>query len=282
MKTKSNLLLFATLIGGLLFSYIFWEEWLALNLFIYSVFIITVTLFNDEVIKSTKFKIYALAHLLAAVLMVVNNSDLTAVAYYISLILFVGFAHYQAVRTVYVAAMATAIQTITVPATLIKRLSDVKIGNFDLKPIFRPIKYIILPIIILFIFTAIYTGANEVFAHYLESTFTGIYDFFNKIFGFIFQDLSLPRFFHFCLGILVTTALLLTFYNKSIEKLEASCSEKLLRIRRSQKPRSIWYEVAHTFTSQLITKKMALKTEYIIGVISFVSLNLPVIVRKSY
>lgn len=274
MKTKSNFLLLSTLIGGLLFSYIFWKEWLGLNQLIYSVFIITITLFNSEIIKSAKFKIYAVAHLLAAVLVEVNNSDLTAVAYYISLILFVGFAHYQAVRTVYIAGVATALQMLTVPATLIKRLSDIKIGNFDLKPVFRPIKYILLPLIILFIFTAIYSGANQVFGHYLEVTLTNISNFLSDIFGFIFQDLSLDRFFHFCLGVLISTGLIITFYNKSIEKLEASCNEKLLRIRRSQKPRSIWYEVAHTFTSQLITKKMALKTEYIIGVISFVSLNL--------
>jgi len=273
MKNKSNLLLISTLIGGLLFSYIFWDQWLALNQLIYSVFIITVTIFNQELIKSTKFKMYALAHLLAAVLVVVNNSALTAVSYYVSLMLFIGYAHYPALKTIYIAVLATIVQMVTVPASLIKRLSDVNIGKFNLKPVFRPIKYIILPIIILIVFTAIYSGANEVFAHYMDLLLTNISNFFNNIFGFIFKDLSLPRFFHFCLGILVTAGLIITFYNKSIEKLEASCNEQLLRIRRSQKPKSIWYEVAHTFTSQIITKKMALKTEYVIGFISFISLN---------
>jgi len=274
MKTKSNFLLLSTLLGGLLFTYIFWEKWLGLNELIYSVFIISVTFFNSEVAKSPKFKIYALAHLLAAVLVVVNNSALTSVSYCISLLFFVGFAHYPAVRTIYIAALATAIQVITIPATLIKRLSEVKIGKFNLKPIFRPVKYILLPLLIIFVFTMIYSGANHIFGHYLETTFTGIYNFFNSIFGFIFQDLSFPRFMHFCFGTLLTAGLIITFYNKSIEKLEAGCNEKLLRIRRSKKPRSIWYEVAHTFTSQIITKKMALKTEYIIGLISFISLNL--------
>ncbi|WP_412468017.1 DUF4173 domain-containing protein [Pedobacter sp. KLB.chiD] len=274
MTTKSNFLLLSVLIGGLLFSYIFWEEWLGLNQLIYSIFILTITYFNSEVPKSNKFKIYALAHLLAAVLVVVNNSVLTSVSYCISLLFFVGFAHYQAVRTVYVAAIATVLQLITVPAGLIKRFSELKIGNFNLKPIIKPIKYIILPLIIIFVFTSIYSGANEIFGHYLETTFNGIYNFFNNIFGFIFRDLSLPRFMHFCFGLFLTAGLIITFYSKAIEKLEASCNENLLRIRRSQRPRSIWYEVAHTFTSQLITKKMALKTEYVIGLISFVSLNL--------
>ncbi|MEH3115591.1 DUF4153 domain-containing protein [Pedobacter terrae] len=274
MTRKSNFLLLSTLLGGLLFSYIFWEEWLALNQLIYSIFIIIITLFNSEVAKSKKFKLYALAHLLSAVLVVINNSVLTSVSYCISLLFFVGFAHYQAVCTIYVAALATVLQFVTVPASLIKRFSELEIGNFKLNPLFKPIKYIILPFFIIFVFTSIYSGANEIFRHYLETTFTGIYNLFNNIFSFIFRDLSFPRFMHFCFGLFLTAGLIITFYNKSIEKLEASCNEKLLRIRRSQKPRSIWYEVAHTFTSQLITKKMALKTEYIIGLISFVSLNL--------
>jgi len=274
MKTESNFLLLSALFGGLLFSLTFWEERLALNQLMYSIFILIVTTLNSEVAKSNKFKIYALAHLVAALLVVVNNSDLTLVTYFISLILFVGFAHYQAVKTIYIAIMATFIQMVTVPASLIRRLSEIKIGNFNLKPVFRPIKYILLPLFILGIFTAIYSGANQVFAHYLEVTFNGISEFFNRIFGFIFRDLSLPRFFHFCWGVVVTAGLIITFYNKAIEKVEARCNENLLRIRRSQKPRSIWYEVAHTFTSQIITKKMALKTEYVIGFISFVSLNL--------
>ncbi|GGG93757.1 DUF4153 domain-containing protein [Pedobacter zeae] len=274
MKTTSSFLLLSTLLGGLLFSYIFWDKWLGLNQLIYSIFIITVTFLNSEVAKSNKFKIYASAHLLAAVLVVVNNSVLTSVSYNISLLFFVGFAHYQAVRTIYVAAMATTLQFITVPATLIKRLSELKIGKFDLKPVFKPIKYILLPLFIIFVFAAIYSGANQIFAHYLETTFTGIYNFFNNIFGFIFQDLSLPRFMHFCFGLFLTAALTITFYNKGIEKLEAGCKEKLQRVRRDKKTRSLWFQVVHTFTGQIITKKMALKTEYIIGLISFISLNL--------
>lgn len=275
MKNKSNLLLLSVLLGGLLFNYLFWMERLAINLLIYSLFIIVATFFATDVMKTSKFKIYASAHFLAAALVVINNSDLSLVAYYISMLLFVGFSHYQSIRTIYIAFFTAVLQFITVPIGLIKKLSEVKVGNFSLKPILRPIKYIILPLIIVFIFTGIYSGANKVFAHYLELMSANIGDFLYNIFGFIFKDFSIQRFVHFCFGVFVSGGLLITFYiNRNIENAEANCKEKLLRIRRSQKPKSIWYEIVHTFTSQLITKKLALKTEYIIGIISFIALNL--------
>jgi hypothetical protein len=275
MKNKSNLLLLSVLLGGLLFTYLFWMERLAINLLIYSIFIITVTFFATDVVKSTKFKIYASAHFLAALLVVINNSDLSLVAYYISMMLFVGFSHYQSIRTIYTAFFTAVLQFITVPISLIKKLSEVKIGNFSLKPILKPIKYIVLPIIILFIFTAIYSGANKVFAHYLELMSTNIGDFLYNTFGFLFKDFSIQRSVHFCFGVLVSGGLLIAFYlNRDIENIEASFNEKLLRIRRSQQPKSIWYEIVHTFTSQIVSKKLALKTEYIIGIISFIGLNL--------
>lgn len=274
MKIKSNYLLLATLIGGLLFNYLFWMEEPGLNLLFYSIFIIGITFFNDEVVKSTKFKIYAAAHFLAATLAVVINSDLSIITYFFSLVFFVGYSHYQSIKSIYAAFLAAILQFITIPFSLVKRLSEVKVGNYNFKPIIRPIKYIVLPIFIVFVFTMIYSGANRVFQHYLEVTFVSIGDFFYNTFGFIFKDLSFGRFMHLCFGTLVTGGLLITFYSSVIEKIESYFNENLSRKRRDKRITSIWNEVINTFFGQLINKKLALKTEYIIGIISFAALNL--------
>ncbi|MFC3559400.1 DUF4153 domain-containing protein [Pedobacter jamesrossensis] len=274
MKTKSGYLLLSTLIGGLLFSSTFWMERMAVNSLLYSIFIIIITFFNNEVTKSAKFKVYAAAHLLAVILVIVNNSSLTLVAYYISLILFIGYVHYQTIRSIYAAFLAAILQFITTPISLIKRLSEVSIGNFNLKPIISPIKFILLPLFILFVFTMIYSGANHVFGHYLEVTFTSIGTFLNNTFGFIFQNLSFGRFMHFCFGTLVTGGLLITFYNKGVEKVESYFGESFLRKRKNKGESSVCNEVVKTFFGQIVNKKMALKTEYIIAIISFSALNL--------
>lgn len=281
MKTNSNYLLLATLIGGILFNLIFWSERLALNLLIYSLFVLTITFFNDEVIKSSKLKIYGLVHLFAAVLVVVNNSDLSLATYYISFLLFVGFSHYQSIRTIWVSLLATALQLIAIPATAFRRLSDLQFGNFSVKPLLRPLKYIILPAIIVFIFIGIYSGANEIFEKYASQLGDSIANVLRQVFGTIFKDLSFGRFVHLCLGIALTGGLLITFSDRIFEKIESNLDEKLLRKKKNSITKVLWNEIAQVFLGRVISKKMALKTEYIIAVISFVSLNFLLLLLNS-
>lgn len=274
MKTKSNVLLLTTLFGGILFSFLFWKEGMALNLLVYSLFILSATAINTDIIKSRKFFLYAFAQLFAAVMVILNNSDLSIITYFISMLLFVGFVHYQAIKTIFSALLAALLQIIVIPASLARKLSEFEIGGFSLKPIFRLIKYLVFPILIVIIFTGIYSSANEVFNHYLNSVLYQVSITSDHLFGFIFNDLSLPRFFHLCFGLLLTGGLIITFYNRSIENAESGYAEQLLRKKRIDKAKSIWYDIANTFGGQTLTKKLALKTEYIIGIISFLALNL--------
>jgi hypothetical protein len=274
MKNKSNLLLFSALLGGLLFTFLFWKERLALNLLIYSIYLLIVTFINPDVVKSNKLKIYGLAHLLAAVLVVVNNSDLSVATYYISLLIFIAFAHNQQIRTVFTAFAAVILQLVTVPFNAIQQLSMVSVGSFKLKPLFTLIKYLFIPVIIVTIFACLYAAASNVFAHYAEEMLTYIGNFFENILHFFFKDLSIERIMHFCFGLVLTSGLLLAFFDKSLEKAELKCKEQLVRIRRSLGQKTIWYHIVQTFTGNLLTRKMALKTEYIVGIISFTALNL--------
>lgn len=274
MKHKSNFLVLSALYGGLLFNYLFWTERLALNLLIYSLYILTITYFNKDIIKSYKFKVYAAAHLFAAIFVVINNSDLTIITYYISLLLFIGFSHYPQIRSVFTAVIATVLQFITLPFNFIQSLSTVSIGKFNLRPILKFAKYVVIPILMVAFFTVTYMVANEVFAHYVDTLVLNISDFLGNIFGFFFKDLTLIRFLHFCLGTIVTGGLLFTFFNHKLGKSESKCTEKLERIRKNPNHQTIWRETIEIFSTNLLTRKLALKTEYITGVISFVALNL--------
>lgn len=274
MKNKPTFLLLSTLFGSLLFNFLFWKERLALNLLLYSIFILAVTYFNPDVTKSTKFKIYGLAHLLSAILVVINNTDLSIATYYISLLVFIGISHNQQIRTLFAAGLAAILQMITTPYNAITNLSKISIGNFNLKPVFRLIKYIIIPFIAVIFFTCLYAAANELFAHYLETILTSIFNFFEGILRFFFDDLDIERFFYFCFGLLLTSGLLLPLLNKRLENAELKASEQLRRSRRGSSQKTLWYLVMETFAGNLLSRKMALKTEYIIGAIMFVALNI--------
>ncbi|MNK98274.1 hypothetical protein D3C87_1186330 [compost metagenome] len=236
-------------------------------------YLIIIHCVNTDIVKSPKFKIYALAHLLAAILVVINNSDLTICSYYISLLLFVGFSHYQQIRTVFAAAIAAILQLITIPFNFIQSLSTAAIGRFNLKPVLKFAKYIFIPVFIVSLFTIFYSAANDVFAHYGEAILINISEHLSTFFSFFFKDISLERFLHICLGMIVTGGLLFTFFDRHLEKAEAKCNEELVRIRRKPGQKTIWYEIVQTFSGNLLNKKLALKTEYITGIISFIALN---------
>ncbi|WP_316832021.1 DUF4173 domain-containing protein [Pedobacter aquatilis] len=274
MKNKSNFLLLSAFVGGLLFSFLFWEERLAINLCIYSIFLLTITWLNPDVTKTTKFKFYGMAHLLAAILVVINNSDLTLVSYYISLMLFIGFSHNQQLRTVFTSLLSTVLQMLTIPFNAIRNLSEVTVGNFNLKPVFRLIKYVFIPVLIIIVFSSLYAAANSVFAHYTEQVLVSIGDVFDAIFGFIFKDLSFPRFIHFCFGLIVTGGLIITFSDKALQNFELKFKEQLFRIRNNSNQKTIWFELAKTFSGNLLIRKLALKTEFITALLSFTALNL--------
>ena len=274
MKNKSNFLLLSAIIGGFLFSFLFWQEWLALNLLIYSIYLMAITYLNPDVVKSNKLKIYGFTHLFAAILVVANNSDLTIVAYYISLILFIGYSHNQQLRTIFMAFLAAILQMITVPFNAVRSLSEVSIGNFNLKPVFKIVKYIFIPGLVVIVFSCLYSAASSVFAHYAEAFLINVYDFFEYTIGFIFKDLSFGRFMHFCFGLMVTAGLLIAFFDKSLQQIELKCKEQLIRARKSINQKTIWFEFARVFSGNLLNKKLALKTEFITGIISFGALNI--------
>lgn len=174
-----------------------------------------------------------------------------------------------------------ALQIIAIPATAFKRLSDLEIGNFKVKPLLRPLKYMILPIIIVFIFIGIYSGANEIFGKYASELGDSIARALTQVFGFIFNDLSFERFIHFCLGLALTGGLLITFYDHIVEKIELNLSEELLRKKNKNRLKTLWNEITLVFVGSVISKKMALKTEYIIAIISFIALNILLLILNS-
>ncbi|WP_316765564.1 DUF4173 domain-containing protein [Pedobacter frigiditerrae] len=274
MKKQFDLQLIAVFGGGLLFNFLFWMERLALNLLLYSLFIFIV-LFADKVMPKSKRMFFAAgSNLLAALLVVYNQSDLTIISYYFSLCIFIGFVHMQQLRSIFTALLAAFLQLFTGPINLVKKLMSVKVGSFSLKPILRPIKYIIIPIIVLIFFSILYSIANPVFAKYLELISTNIGNFISSIFTFIFGDLSVLRFMHIVLGILLTAGIIIKFKDDGLEKAELTLEEKMIRKKRNAKKFSFGYELTAIFAGKLMKKNMALKTENIIGIISFAALNL--------
>lgn len=274
MKKQIDLQLIAIFAGGLLFNYLFWMEQLAINLLLFSIFIMAILYLNKEITWTKKILLICFSHLFAAFLVVYNQSILTVISYYISLVMFIGFVHAQQLRSTFTALLSGFVQILCAPFNLIQRLIQIKIGNFSIKPVLKPIKYLIIPIFVIIIFTIVYSIANPVFAAYLDNFTTGITTVLTKIFTFFFADLSFARFMHIIIGILFTAGLVLAFKDNILEREELSLNEKLIRNRNRKMYAGFSFDIKEIFAGNLMKRKMALKTENIIGIISFVALNL--------
>ncbi|RZL46350.1 MAG: DUF4173 domain-containing protein [Pedobacter sp.] len=274
MKKPLDLQLLAIFGGGLLFNFLFWNEGLGVNLLLYSLFVIGIIFSKSTNLANKKTILIGSSHLLAAAFVVYNHAVLNIFTYYISLVVFVGFTYATFIRSIFAAFLSGFLQLLSAPINLIKKILNAKIGNFSLKPILRPIKYIVIPIFVLMVFSLVYSIANPVFANYLERFATSIGNIVSNVFTFFFGDLSVARFLHVIIGILFTAGILLAFKENSIEKLEANADENLVRKRKNRLMPTFFDEVKSIFVGFAIKKKMALKTENIIGIISFIALNL--------
>lgn len=278
---KSQLKLIATVLGGLLFNYLFWMQNLGINLLLYAIFILIIFLLDKETLTNKKAIYFGIAHFIAAILVVCNNSDLSIIAYYISLFIWVGFVNLPELRSVIAALIGALIKLGLSPFTLVKAIVNLQIGKFSLKPILKPFKYIFIPTIAIVFFSLLYSIANPIFEKYVVITFNNIAQFFDTLFSFLFGDLSFERFMHVIFGILFTAGLLFKLKMEWFKTKELSFKEHLIRERAEKSSTPFYKEVILLFFGSIIRKKMALKTENIIGIISFAGLNLLLLALNS-
>lgn len=274
MKNQSLMLLPATLIGGLLFTLLFWEQWPGLNILIFNAFIISMAWINPSLIKSKKLYFFAAMHGLICLLVVFNKTQLSLSTYIISLILYTGFSHQQALRSIFMALLWAILQFITAPFSLLKQASRLSYGKVSLQPLFKLMKYAIVPCAIAGLFTLIYSISNDVFAHYVETLITIFFKNIEKIIHFVFKDLSIGRFMHFCFGVIFSAGLLITLKNQQIIILEQTFENNLSRLKTKSQAIKFIQLLQNIFGGLINTKKMVLKAEYVMALSSFIVLNI--------
>lgn len=274
MTQKIDYRLPLILIGGILFQLLFWDEFLGLNLLIYTLFILAVT-FTDKDIPFHKGKLYtALPNLAIAAYIVYDSSTLAIITWFITLLVYLGTTHFVMLKSTFTALVWGILQVISGPSGIIIKLRKTKLGKINLKPILKPIKYIVLPLVMVVIFCSLYSIANPIFDKYTRLITDNIAQFFQTVFNFLFIDISLPKTLFICLGICITAGIIVGVDSKLLDEVEMMESDQMIRKRRDRKRPSLFQDFRTLFAGSQVTKKLALKTENIVGVISFVALNL--------
>lgn len=228
-------------VGTILFHALFWQEGLGVNLLVFSLFIVI----GNALTKETKWNKKMLASLIGLLLSLVAvffiNSTISLIASITSLIVFVGFVHHEKLRFNWSSLMTVFISVFQIPKLELNNSELTKNINFNKWK--RKFKLIVLPIIVVIVFTLIFRLANPVFDDYLTHFENWLGDFI----GNFFANLSLPSILFFIVGFFLTGALLIKSSRLYFVKKDSEKSENIVRKRITEKI------VANHFTEEGLT-----------------------------
>lgn len=274
MKQQIDYRLIIIAIGGLVFNLLFWNETIGCNFAIFSALVMIATFTDRDIPYHNHKLITAIGHLAIALYLIYNNSVLAIITWFITMLIYLGNVHFELLKSTGTSLPLGILQAISGPYGIIKKLQQTKLGKVNIKPLLRPAKYILLPLVMVSIFCFLYSIANPIFAKYTNTIANSIRDFFLNIFSFFFVDISIEKFLFILFGCAVTAGIIIGIRSKTLTEIELDSEDQLKRKRRDFKKPSFGYEFRILLAGNLIKRKMALKTENIIGVISFGALNM--------
>lgn len=269
-QNRSAALLIIT--GAMLFSLLFWQEQLALNMLLFEGFIIT-TLFYIYPIRVLPAPVKWLlpAHLLSLCMVMLYNTAISKIAAGVSLLLLVAFTEYGH-RSAWFAGIAIAFNFLSFTGNFADLLKGRRNRKKSRIPVGRYVRFAVFPALLSFSFFLVYRIANNVFAGITEKLAEKAALWMSHFLDFF----SFERFLFSLLGFYITGSLLLRTRTNRLEAGEARCRDELQRVRRNRMltAKSPRFDIALGIMGKLARGILALKNEYTVGLISLVMLNL--------
>jgi hypothetical protein len=259
------------LAGGVLFSLLFFQEKLALNLLLFDLFILAALFLQyAEARQNAAVRWFALGHLTSLAMLVLHNTVLSAFAALITLVLTVAYGLYLH-RSPWYASASGIINLFVSPylfvnEALLKRKTERKKRKWT-----KLIRFAILPVFLLCFFYGIYSLGNSALNAFTEKLLNNIAWAYERF----IESFSFGRLLLFLLGLLVSSALLLKIKSNHFLEQDLAQEDELKRKRRnwSERSHNPFYNLAETFMGKMVTGMMALKNENTTGLISLALLN---------
>jgi len=227
MKKHQELLL---IIGhALIFVYLFYKQYLGLNLFVFELLAIGSILFILK-IKTTGVisKIVLIGTLLSGIAVVINFSVIAIFLNICSFYLFTGTMVYPKVRSILTAAALSVTNFFQSFLLFFQLLSNLKSKTRGIKWLFNFIRIGLLPVLVIIVFIIIYDASNPIFSKGL----TKIGDFFDPLINDFFKDLNFELIPIFILGLLLSIFTFLKVKNNLIINEDAIGNDEMIRSHR--------------------------------------------------
>lgn len=276
---KESLKLTMIILGAILFNIIFWNEKLGINTILFDIFIITSVFYLYPTSIKNKTSIWlAVGHLITAAMVLVNNTWLSKIGFSITLLLFVSFSQYIHRSVLYAGGSIISNYILAIP-NFFRQFKSVKGKIINLHGLSRPVRMLLIPFILLAVFSMIYAFANAVFLNIASDILTAVQRWIASIFDWF----SIARFSFFLLGILVTAGLILKAKSNYFSDADLQQKDSLSRKKNDLKK---WRESSFSDLLSVIIGKaskgmLAIKNEFTIGLISLVLLNILLLLINS-
>jgi hypothetical protein len=277
MLSQKNKIFGFLVILTLIYNSFFWHEKLGINLIIFVILLsIAAIVLNKDSVKSKSVLLVLFGALYSSGMVVYNNSVFSSFACISSFIVLVGYIHQPELKT-FISALFTSLGSFSLfPYNVLEetRLAKNKFKVFA--KILKGVKLAFLPVLVFFVFYGIYAYANPIFNNYSNSFWDWVKQLLNKL----LIDYPPERFIFIFFGLFLITGIL---FNRNIRvflRIDNSFLGILIRDKYKKLVSKIdnRYEYGKIIKRIFRFKMTSLKTEYKIGVILIVLVNLLILI----
>ncbi len=261
---QKNKTLLAVPILAAMFSFLFYKQALGVNLLIFEAITIAFLLLvkKDKIKSLTSWTVLS-GTMLSATMAMINYSTISIVVNIISFFILVGVLIYPETKSMLTSIGLTSYTIIHSFDNLGDTIKDTKINPLAVRKLWRAIKIIIIPVLIILLFILLYKFANPIFEEYLKRTT----DFLNNHLFKFFHTINFGLVFHYLSGLAIYAIILFHVQNKYLIKTDQLSSDFIKRRRKNNGP------FAH--------KPIALKNELKAGIFLLAALNLLILTVNS-
>lgn len=251
----------AVLVLAVLYSIIFWNEKLGINLFLFSL-LLTGVLYseNKASFKTATVRFTLAGTLLSGIMVVLFNSFISKFSHIVSLWIMIGFIQQSNLRSIYYSLQYSVLNYVKAPKAFALDMASGSTRNTKAGLFFYNLKLVFIPLLVLLIFYVLFYFANPEFAE-LASRF---WDGFFRLFGHIFDYISFGRIWLILVGAFIASGIL---YKSRLTD-EDDDSLKNTELKRTRKKRY----------GRVFDPMNVLKKEYKIAVLLVVLVNVLLLV----
>lgn len=229
MEKKSQL--FLILIGATLFTFLFHNQGLGLNLVIFEFIALVYLTWHRPLFRHGLFTLSLIGVIATLINTILTHSVFSYVVHFLSFLLFIGALSYPQAKSLVTSGTQAIISLFDSQWKSLKGVSDLIFKEENPFRIVWRLRIFFIPIIILIIFVAIYRASNPVF----DGMVNDLLDFLEKRFDTIFNRLDIPMLLTFFLGIILSNFIVIRSASKKIKEKDLAASDELERKRKKHR-----------------------------------------------